>query len=76
MECLNERLARDLDKLAGISKCFCNVKAQGGDFPQSLPVCVVKIWREMGPFSIHIGTGGVRQYGHVSHVIRQYGYNF
>ena len=30
-------------------------------FPQSLPVCVVKMWREMGPFSIHIGTGGVHQ---------------
>ena len=29
----------------------------------------------MGPFSIHIGTGGVCQYGYVSHVILQYGYN-
>ena len=28
--------------------------SQGGNFPQSLLVCVVKIWREMGPFSIHI----------------------
>ena len=29
----------------------------------------------MGPFSIRIRTGGVRQYGHVSHVILQYGYS-
>ena len=47
----------------------------GRRLPHSLPVCVVKIWREMGPFSIHIGTGGVRQYGYVSHVILQYVWN-
>ena len=33
-------------------------RPQGGHFLQSLPVCVVKIWREMVPFSIQIGTGG------------------
>ena len=48
---------------------------QGGNIPQSLPICVVKIWREMGPFSVLIGTGGVCQYGCISHVILQYGYN-
>ena len=51
------------------------VLPQGGNFPKSLPVCVVKIWREMGPFSIHIGRGGVCQYGYVSHVILHYVYN-
>ena len=40
-------------------------KSQGGDFPQSLPVCVIKIWREMGPFSTQIGTGGVCPYAYV-----------
>ena len=48
---------------------------QGGDFPQSLPVCVVKIWREMGPFSIQSGTGGVHRNGYVFGVILQDGYN-
>ena len=61
---------------------FCNVKVEGGlvsggtalggDFPQSLPVCVVKIWREMGTFTIHIGAGGVSQHGHVSQMVLQY----
>ena len=48
---------------------------QGGDFPQSLPVCVVKIWREMGPFSNQSGTGGVHRNVYVLGVILQYGYN-
>ena len=29
----------------------------------SLPICVVKVWREMGPFSIHIETGGYTSMG-------------
>ena len=55
-------------------KCY-DALSRGGHLPQSLPICVVRIWREMGPFSIQNGARGVHPYGYVLGVIFQYGHN-
>ena len=40
-----------------------SLMARGGDLPPSLPIYVVRIWSEMGPFSLQNGARGVHPYG-------------
>ena len=70
-----ERVRLEEERKVRPRACIFNIDIMtwGGDFPQSLPLCVVKIWREMGHFSIQSGTGGVHQ--NVLGVILQYRYN-
>ena len=56
-------------------QCGGGFESWGGDLPQSLPVCVVRVLREMDPFSIQNGARGVHPCGYVLGVILQYGDN-